>query len=746
MAFPTTDKLTGCRSGFDFCVVGGGMAGLCAALAAAREGARTVLVHDRPVLGGCGSTEMRIPYSGAGSHNPSANETGIILELITAERAQSPDNASDGIVNAGWDLLLYDTVRREPNLTALLNARVYGVAMAGDRIVSVTAAQPDAERVWEIEATLFCDATGDGTVGVAAGVPFRIGQEAQGEYGEPLAPPEAETWTLGSSLIFRSRDCGRPMPYTPPPWAACYPDEASLKDRPHGRIESGYWWIEIGHPFDSIKDNDAIRDELLRHLLGVWDHIKNHCAHKEKAANHALEWVGMLPAKRESRRFIGAHVLTQVEISRREVFADRVAYGGWIIDDHTKGGILAADQSPSFHGTGYAPFYVAPYSVPLRSLHAANVSNLFFAGRCMSASRLAFNSLRVQRTLAVGGQAVGTAAARCARAQKAPGQLEAEDIHAVQQSLLRQDCWIPRVRNEDEGDLARTATVTASSAWGYEARPAEGGMALAAPLACLLPLDGAAEQVRVFVRNETAADVTLTGALHAAEDIWDLPGLEREAVGLVEFGVPAGHVGPLVAGARTRPPTRLAWLRLEAAEGVTWLQQAWSPPGITSAHMEQGKWFFAPGQFSTWRPFAADVLPAARAYEPGNVINGVARPEQWPNVWLSDGPAPQWLRLDLAAPAALSLIQIAWGLDFHRSFFQMPASFRAPECARDYRILAIAPDGTERVWAEVAGNYQRLCRHERPEGLGGPVTAIVIEVPATNGAGWVEVDEVRVYG
>ena len=482
MELAITDRL----SGFDFCVVGGGMAGLCAALAAAREGARTILVHDRPVLGGCGSTEMRIPYSGAGSHNPAANETGLILELITQERAESPTHAADGIVNAGWDLLLYDKVRREPNLTVLLNTRVYDVQRQGDRLTAVLASQPDAERVWQIEAALFCDATGDGAVGVAAGVPFRIGQEARHEYGEPLAPSEAETWTLGSSLIFRSRDCGRPMPYTPPPWAASYPDEASLKGRSHGRLESGYWWLEVGYPFDSIRDNDAIRDELLRHVLGVWDHIKNHCAQREQAANHALEWVGMLPAKRESRRFVGAHVLTQTEIGRRELFADRVAYGGWIIDDHTKGGILAVGQDPSFQGTGFASFYVAPYSVPLRSLHAAEVANLFFAGRCMSASRLAFNSLRVQRTLAVGGQAVGTAAAHCAAARRLPGQLQASDLHAIQQSLLRQDCWIPRVRNEDERDLARTAQVTASSTWAYTALPAEGGLPLTAPLACLL--------------------------------------------------------------------------------------------------------------------------------------------------------------------------------------------------------------------------------------------------------------------
>lgn len=745
MNLEVTDHL----NGFDLCVVGGGMAGYCAALAAAREGARTILVHNRPVLGGCGSTEMRIPYSGAGSHNPSANETGLILELITEERAQSPDHGGDAIVNAGWDLLLYDKVRREPNLTALLNTQAYEVRMEGDRLAAVIALQPDAEKLWQIEADFFVDATGDGTVGLAAGVPFRVGQEARDEYGEDLAPAEAETWTLGSSLIFRSRDCGRPMPYTPPPWAASYPTEESLSHRPHGRIEGGYWWIEVGYPFDSIGDTDAIRDELLRHVLAVWDHIKNHCEHRERATNLVLEWVGMLPAKRESRRFVGAHVLTQTEIARRELFEDRVAYGGWIIDDHTKGGILAQDQAPSFHGTGFARFYVAPYSVPLRSLHAANVPNLFFAGRCMSASRLAFNSLRVQRTLAVGGQAVGTAAAHCAQAKRSPADLQPADLYHIQQSLLRQDCWIPRVRNEDANDLARQATVTASSTWAYEALPSERGLALGAPLACLLPMSQEPEQVRVFLRNEGEKDRAVQGTLHEAEDIWDLPALEREPVAAAEFVVPAHSSGAIHGAAEWRDGSRryrgLYWLKLSPAHGVTWLQQSWAPPGITSAHHEEGRWAFAPGQFTDWRPLAADVLPAARAYEPENATNGVSRPEQWPNVWLSHGPAPQWLRLDLAEPVEISQVQIAWGLNFHRSYFQMPGCFRAPECARDYRIVAIGPDGQDRVWAEVEGNYQRLCRHDRPDDLTGAVAAVMIQVLATNGADRVEIDDVRIY-
>jgi hypothetical protein len=727
----------------DLGVVGGGMAGLCAALAAAREGARTVLIHNRPVLGGNGSTECRVPFSGAGSHNPSANETGIIFELITEERAQSPYGVGEGMVGAWWDLILHDAVRREPNLTALLNTEVQEVRLDGPRLASVKGRQAGSERVWEVFAKLFVDATGDGVVGVMAGVPFRIGSEGRGEYGETLAPAEPTTWTLGSSLYFRARDCGRPMPYTRPEWAELYPDETCLHGRHHSGYEGGYWWIEIGEPFHAIADNEAIRDELLRHVLGVWDHIKNHCEHRAEAANHVLEWVGMLPAKRESRRFIGAHVLTQNEIQQRELLVDRVAYGGWIIDDHTRGGILARGQEPSFDGTGYAPFYVVPYSVPLSSMYAAHVPNLLFAGRCLSASRVVFNSMRVQRTLAVAGQAAGTAAALCAREGLEPRALGPGEFASLQQSLLRQDCWIPRVRNQHAADLARRATVTASSALAYAASVGEGKLELSEPLAALLPVSAKVDEVRVWVSNGTRARRRLRGTLHRAEDLWDLPALERTAAGSLDFEVPAGHVGEVRARCTAPLHTGLYWLRLEAAEGVSWLQQSWAPPGMTAAMAENGNWLFAPGHFSDWTPFAADVLPEPHCYEPGNVTNGVSRPEQSPNVWISTGPAPQWLRLAWASPVQPSTIQIAWGLNFHRSYFQMGACFRAPEIVRDYRIIAETEEG-ERVWAEVRGNYHRLKRHSAPQGL-APLTAIRLEMLATNGAARAEVDEVRVY-
>jgi len=472
---------------------------------------------------------------------------------------------------------------------------------------------------------------------------------------------------------------------------------------------------------------------------------------KEAAANYTLDWVGSVPAKRESRRFVGAHVMKQTEIQDRLLYPDRIAFGGWIIDDHTKGGILARDEGPNPHGhVSLTPYLVPPYSVTLRSLYANEVENLYFAGRVMSASRLVFNSLRVQRTLAVIGQAAGTAAAHSAAVARTPAKLDQPDIHQIQQSLLRQDCYIPRVRNEDANDLARGASVTASSAAPLAATPLKTGATLDREYAQILPLVESPKSVRVYVQNESAAERSLRGTLHGADDIWDLPPLNdarsrsREDFGLcarVEWTIPASRVGAIegdVVGDVNE--SGLYWLRLEPASGVTWLH-AEPLPGYTSAKREPDGWQLVKGS----RAFAADVLPLSRPFEPANVVNGVARPETWPNVWRSEDGLPQWCKLDLPEAATLGRIQVTWGWDLCRTWLGTGPFFRDPECARDYRIEVELEGGSTVLWVNVEGNYQRLRVHERPDDLEGKARAIRITIETTNGAPRAEIAEVRAY-
>lgn len=751
-----TLRVTDSLDNFDVCIVGGGLAGICAAIAAAREGAQTVLIQNRPVLGGNSSSEIRVPPFGAGHYNPLANETGIILELLNEERARSHDTVDYSNANAHWDLALLDAVKREPNLKLLLNANVFHVEMNGARVQSVTASQTGTERVWRVSADYFMDCSGDGALGVGAGVPFRIGQEARGEYDESLAPEIGWDWTLGSSLFFRARDIGRPAPFEPPAWAACSPDEESLCHRSHKPLTSGYWWIEVGYPYDTIADNEEIRDEALRHVLGVWDHIKNHCEDREQATNYALDWVGMVPGKRESRRFVGAHVRTQNEVQERFLFPDRIAYGGWIIDDHTKGGILAKGEAPNPHDhLSLDQFLVSPYSVSLRSLYANEVENLFFAGRLMSVSRLVFNSLRVQRTLAVIGQAAGTAVARAVEVGRAPGQFNTDDITQIQQSLLRQDCWIPQLPNADPRDLARQAKVSASSSLAYEVQAGEKGVDLKMSHAQLIPLTQTPERVRVFLRNESGEARTMKAAFHRAADAWDLPTLHGESICEIAFELSANHDGVLEIevprGANWGELPAYFWLRIEEAPSVIWLLQANALPGVAAAKFDADEWSFSPKIFSTWAPLAADVWPRSRPYEAANINNGFARPETMPNLWVSaadfddsDAATPPSCRLEWDEAVELSRVQIAWGLDFSRDYIHMTPYFRAPECASDYQIEAELEDGTRALWCEVRGNYQRLRVHDCPAGLdGAQVKALIISVEATNGAPSVSICEVR---
>ncbi|NUQ00997.1 MAG: FAD-dependent oxidoreductase, partial [Armatimonadetes bacterium] len=373
----------------DVCVVGGGLSGICAALAAARNGARTALVTDRPVLGGNSSSELRIPPAGAGYYNPWATETGLIHELIIEDRARNHDPVEYGHANGVWDFVLYDACRREEQLALYLNTLITQVDCRAGRVTEISGPQSGSASTLHFAAKVYVDASGDGVVGIGAGVPHVAGPEPRQRYGEPLAPETPDDFRMGSTLTFRARDVGYEVPYQPPSWAVVYDYPEGIPRRSTSRFAGGYWWIEIGWPLDTLYDNDQIRDALLPHVYGIWDHIKNRGRERVQARTWVLDWVGMLPARRESRRFVGAHVLTQQEVQSGGRFADTVAYGGWSIDDHTRGGILSIDQEPSFDSVRIIDFFVRPYGIPLRSLYADVVDNLLFAGRVISASRIA---------------------------------------------------------------------------------------------------------------------------------------------------------------------------------------------------------------------------------------------------------------------------------------------------------------------------------------------------------------------
>ncbi len=439
----------------DVVVVGGGMAGVCAAIAAARNGASVVLIQDRPVLGGNSSSEIRMHIVGADCHgsrnDTDARETGILEELRLECAVRNPQRSA-----SMWDLLLYEWIKREPNIVLLLNTSCIGVKMASENFIdALIALRNSTEDLFTVRGKVFIDCSGDGRLGAEAGAEFRKGREGRDEFGESLAPPKPDNKTMGSSILFITRKHDRPMPFKPPNWIRKFPRCEDLPYRAHSSWEYGYWWVEWGGELDTIKDNERIRDELLAIALGVWDHIKNSGLHPE-SENWALEWIGFLPGKRESRRFIGDYILTQHDLQRGEVFEDGVAYGGWPIDLHPPEGI-DTKEPPNI------AVKVPLYNIPFRCLYSRNIDNLLFAGRNISATHVAFGSTRVMGTCSVMGQAVGTAAALCVRYNCTPRELGKEAIKDLQQLLLKQDAYIIGVSNSDPYDLARMAEVKASS-------------------------------------------------------------------------------------------------------------------------------------------------------------------------------------------------------------------------------------------------------------------------------------------
>lgn len=440
------------------CVVGGGMAGICVALAAARHGQQVVLIHDRPVPGGNASSECRVHIQGADRNNgiPNMRETGILEELRLENLYRNPDKSF-----SIWDTLLYEKLRFEPNITLLLNCSCCDADSRDNRIHSVTGWQTTTQTRHVVHADLFSDCSGDSVLAPLTGARFRLGREARSEFNERIAPEQADKRTMGMTCLFQARKYPDPRPFTPPAWANQY---NSCEDLPggagsHSWLHMGYWWIELGGEDDSIHDTEKLRDELLKITYGVWDHIKNHCPENQTAAeNWALDWIQFFPGKRESRRYEGDYILNQNDVEAEGKFDDRVAYGGWTMDDHHPAGFHAVKLGAPptiFHN---AP---SPYGIPFRSLYSANIDNLMFAGRNTSCTHAAMSSTRVMGTCCSMGQAVGTAAAMALEKNITPREV-GRHMHELQQRLIYDDCYIPWIV-QDIPELTASAKLNASN-------------------------------------------------------------------------------------------------------------------------------------------------------------------------------------------------------------------------------------------------------------------------------------------
>lgn len=426
----------------DLCVIGGGMSGLLAAISAAREGISVVLMHERPVLGGNASSEIRMWICGAlGKNN---RETGILEEIMLENLYRNPTKSY-----AIWDTVLYDFVRREENITLLLNCTCMDAhtekgefSYGRDTIIkSVTGYQMTTQSFYEVEAKYYCDSSGDSILAPLCGAQFRLGREAKSEFNEDTSVTEADNMTMGMSCLIGGRETINDIKYTSPEWSTPLTEkDFENRDPDLYREKENFWYLELGGNRNTIDDTEILRDELVALATGTWDYIKN--SGKFNSEKWDLDFLGFLPGKRESRRMCGEYMVTQRDIADGVVFEDEIAYGGWPIDDHFPGG---------FYHRGVPNIYTdtpGPYSIPYRALYSKNVQNLFFAGRNISMTHMAMSSIRVMATCALLGEAVGKAASIAAKNNLTPHGVYLEKIELLQRLLLSEDCFLPSKTRE----------------------------------------------------------------------------------------------------------------------------------------------------------------------------------------------------------------------------------------------------------------------------------------------------------
>ncbi|MRI31620.1 FAD-binding dehydrogenase [Endozoicomonas sp. OPT23] len=686
----------------DFVVVGGGLAGVCAAIAAARKGLDVVLVQDRPVLGGNASSEIRLWALGATSHmgnnNRWARESGIIGEIL--EENLFRNREGNPVI---FDLLLLELVRRETNIQLLLNTAVLDAETIGDSIKGVKAFNSQNSTLYDIRSNLFCDATGDGVLGYLSGADYRVGAEDKNEFDEKFAPDEEYGQLMGHSIYFYTRDTGKPVDFVPPAFALEDITEIPRYKRFNAKEDGcNLWWIEYGGRLDTVHDTEEIKWELWKVVHGVWNHIKNSGEFPE-SENMTLEWVGHIPGKRESRRFEGDYMLNQSDVVEQKSHYDAVSFGGWSIDLHPADGVYSDDNGcHQWHSKGV-------YQIPFRTMYSRNVSNLLMTGRLISASHVAFASTRVMLTCAANGQVAGTAAAVCKKYDLTPRELAQENhVSCLQQKLLRSGHFIPGIPQAGDCDLALAADMTVSSTLELQSlKPDATWQNLSDRRAMMIPVPAGSLPAFSMLFNaleDTSLEVSLRRSdklfNHTPEVVLDTKTLELkkgEQESVVEFSADwtDSTYAFICLEANNKVDVALSSERLT---GILSLAQKGNTKVALGSRQEPSDDigfdafdFWLPERRPEGKSFAVDFSKPLAIYQKGFMKNGIQRPVKKTNAWLpARDDAKPTVTLEWAEPVTINQICIHLDNDFDHPMetVQWGHTERVtPFCVRSFRIL-----------------------------------------------------------
>ena len=384
----------------DLTVVGGGIAGICTAISAARLGLKVALVQDRPVLGGANSSEVRVHLGGYQNLGPYPRLGDVVSEIGPAKggNAQPAANYEDDRKMAA--------VRAEKNITLFLNTLVDQVVTNGG-IRAVVGVDVVTGARTEFRSPLFADCTGDGTVGALAGADWRLGRESKAETGEDMAPEKGDRMTLGASVQWYAKKGGTPPPFPEEPWMIAFNEKNCEYNM------RGDWDWETGMLRDQLGDFETVRDYGLLVVYSNWSFIKNRGARKAEFADAELDWVAYVAGKRETRRLLGDHILTQQDVFDEVPYEDGTCCTTWAIDLHYP----MPSNRRNYPGEPFRSICTHnkhhAYPIPYRCLYSRNVSNLFMAGRDISVTHVALGTTRVMRTHGMMGEVVGMAASIC---------------------------------------------------------------------------------------------------------------------------------------------------------------------------------------------------------------------------------------------------------------------------------------------------------------------------------------------
>lgn len=716
-------------------VVGGGVAGITAALTAARCGLKVALVQDREVLGGNMSSECQVGY-GSGAINKSyyARESGISDELKMRLYNANPrfhDKEEYYLI----DDTLFEIVMEEPNISLFLGCAVDSVECEDGFIKSVSGFCARTQTHYTFEGPLFVDASGDGIVGFKSGAEFKMGREAKSEYGESLAPDEADMGCMGSCILFNVAKADREIPFKKPAFAYDYQKDDILKyaNRPETGRElptsfdgmTGLWWLSYAADGDTVKKSYDIDTELKKLVYGYWDYVKN-SGKFENTENYYLRWIAPFASKRESRRFIGDYVLTQNDVQNCVYHYDDISTGGWSIDCHDPKGVYGEGKTSIF---GSVP---KMYNIPYRITYSKNIKNLFLAGRIVSASHLALGSLRVMQTLSAMAQAAGTAAYLCRKYNCLPHDVSERYVKELQTILQYNGQYI--IGKSEDCGLASKAKIYASSERTLENTFCDVEIPFKYNICLILPTEsGHIDSVELLVKNNSAEDVPLQLSMYDSPCMHEYT--PRRLLKNDKLIIPTGNS---------------SWIKvdinLSGIEGGNLylvLNRDERLTVVGSHHHITGAPTFGIWGNELWRTDFTlafkKLTPDENLYAAKNTVNGISRPCGLPNMWTACGVNGEKITFEFDSKETVSEVQLVFNSELYKDYFEPDVQVKQLVKCFVIRLY----NGEEQVAVkEVTDNCVPLARSYFDK---ISTDKIEVEIKANYGSPFAEVFAVKIF-